>query len=134
MAWETVNCKKCGTKYDVQMYGKIKDRERRVEYGHWICEDCKKNQTAEAAEKNAAAGLPELTGSDKQIAWAEKIRSEKIAEIEKFFAPLTITPEQKKRIDEVKNLIIAEAAAKNWIENRNESVNSLFDKYHKTQQ
>lgn len=51
----------------------------------FICSDCQDKQrqaeNAIAAEQNAASGLPVLTGSDKQIAWAEKIRAEKLETI-----------------------------------------------------
>jgi len=37
-------------------------------------EDCPACRAAQAKTRSAAAGLPTLTGSDKQIAWAEQIR------------------------------------------------------------
>ncbi|MDD2885301.1 MAG: hypothetical protein PHT48_09685 [Dechloromonas sp.] len=52
-----------------------------------ICDECRHQQLIEAdkkaAEQNAAAGLPELTGTEKQILWAEKIRADKLANIRK---------------------------------------------------
>lgn len=50
-----------------------------------LCTECERaefdKQNAEAAESNAAAGLPPLTGSNKQIAWAETIRAAKLQTI-----------------------------------------------------
>jgi len=37
-------------------------------------EDCPACRAAQAKTRSAAAGLPTLNGSDKQIAWAEQIR------------------------------------------------------------
>lgn len=68
--------------------GNRKEADRKAEWAQdqgFICDNCKQNQrdqaNTEAAEQNAAIGLPALTGSDKQIAWAEKIRAEKLATI-----------------------------------------------------
>jgi hypothetical protein len=51
-----------------------------------LCPDCfqeklkadREKENAEAAEKNQAAGLPQLEGTEKQIAWAETIRAHKL--------------------------------------------------------
>jgi hypothetical protein len=41
-------------------------------------EDCPACRSAQAATRSADAGLPTLTGSDKQIAWAEQIRQQAV--------------------------------------------------------
>ena len=41
-------------------------------------EDCPACRAAQAKTRSAAAGLPTLTGSDKQIAWAEQIRQQAV--------------------------------------------------------
>ena len=41
-------------------------------------EDCPACRAARAATRSADAGLPTLTGSDKQIAWAEQIRQQAV--------------------------------------------------------
>ena len=41
-------------------------------------EDCPACRSAQAATRSADAGLPALTGSDKQIAWAEQIRQQAV--------------------------------------------------------
>jgi len=65
--------------------GNRKEADRKAQWAQdqgFICDDCQQKQrdqaNAEAAEQNAALGLPALTGSDKQIAWAEKLRAEKL--------------------------------------------------------
>jgi hypothetical protein len=71
MGWTTIKYA-CGHTDQQQMYGKVSERDRRAEYmGRSKCPTC---AAAEAVEKSSAAGLPVLTGSDKQIAWAAQIR------------------------------------------------------------
>lgn len=82
MAWENIT-HSCGHEARHQLYGKRADRERKAA---WLaenpCTECwKAEQEAKRAEENARAsekaqelGLPELTGSPKQIAWATTIR------------------------------------------------------------
>ncbi len=76
---------KCGHANTVQICGPVKDRDRKEA---WLasqdCPDClNAARTAEhdaenkaSAVANAEAGLPDLEGSEKQIAWAETIRVE----------------------------------------------------------
>ena len=73
----------CGHTRTVNLYGKTSDRNRTIE---WLesqpCPDCKREEeNAEAAKKAEAAGRPTLTGSEKQIAWANTLREEVISEI-----------------------------------------------------
>jgi hypothetical protein len=79
----------CGHTSTAQLYGNKRDRQWRIEkMESEICTDCYKEKQIEAdkksAEENAAAGLPALTGSEKQILWAEKIRAEKLALIDQL--------------------------------------------------
>lgn len=50
-----------------------------------VCTECWQKQQIAVhqtdAERNAAAGLPPLTGSEKQVAWAETIRAQQIARV-----------------------------------------------------
>lgn len=77
---------KCGHMGTVELFGKNAERERKLQWYRTqaVCPDCY------AAEKRATLNdiaseynLPELIGSDKQIAWAEKIRTDYIAQKEK---------------------------------------------------
>ena len=76
MAWQTVDCSKCKNSYSVQMYGPHKTRDWKVANWNGICDNCKEAAKAVLVEQNKSGALPELTGSDKQIAWAMKIRQE----------------------------------------------------------
>lgn len=74
----------CGHTGIIQLFGKETDRQRKISWyeKHGLCPECYRKQQEEekkaAAEKTAAEaaslGLPELVGSPKQIAWADKIR------------------------------------------------------------
>lgn len=61
------------------------ERQKQAEYlSTRLCSDCyKKAQTEQAQKENQQNGLPELVGTPKQIAWAEKIRAEKLAQLKK---------------------------------------------------
>jgi len=91
MAKARIDCATPDCSHKITIYGgNRKDTDRKAEWAEsegFICEDCKENQRQEgndkAAQANASAGLPELTGSEKQIAWAETIRAEKLSNIEK---------------------------------------------------
>lgn len=62
----------CGHTTEVQLFGHWSDRERRMAaMERELCAACRAEQARQAA---AEAGLPALTGSDKQIAWAAEIR------------------------------------------------------------
>lgn len=70
----------CGHEREVILYGPTRDRERKLEWMATIpCPECQK-AIAEQHEKERTEemGLPELTGSEKQIKWATGIRLEKL--------------------------------------------------------
>ncbi len=87
MAKYTVACEICKTDFTVQLVGPTRDRDWKLNHYTWICDECKEKarqeENAKAAAVNESAGLPELNGSEKQIAWAETIRAKKITEIDK---------------------------------------------------
>lgn len=90
MAWEHVKCSDCGKEYRVQMYGNSRTREWRIESWTGRCDACKekeKERAAELAEQYARdAGLPDLTGSEKQIKWAQVLRQSVFSKIDNIFS------------------------------------------------
>lgn len=73
----------CGHEGTVNLVGKIKERERYIEWveAHKLCPQCyaEKRQKDHDEENRRAAeaeamGLPALTGTPKQVAWATTIR------------------------------------------------------------
>jgi len=85
MGRTAVTCAKCGTNYNVQMYGKHSDRDYRAANWQGLCENCKAAEISDAAKDNAVSALP-LTGSEKQIKWAMQIRDKAMAEVMAFVA------------------------------------------------
>lgn len=67
---------KCGHTEEVQLFGSNAEREKRIAYLESLdCEDCRRlaaNAAANAAKE--ARCLKELSGLDKQVAWANTIR------------------------------------------------------------
>jgi len=94
-----------------------------------ICAECWKAARAEvAAAKTADAGLVELGGTEKQIAWANTIRLEKLAEIDKMVAEIKAVPasatekgqRNMAKLDEVVAAIRGKESARWWIDARYE--------------
>jgi len=81
----TYECRHNG---EINLVGKHDYREWRLkqEAGK-LCPECyqmeREAQAVKAAKKNAEDGLPELEGTEKQIAWAEKIRVSAVLELDK---------------------------------------------------
>lgn len=84
--------------------------------------------SAAAAEQAKATGLPALTGSAKQIAWAETIRANAVAQLAKLSAYLDEVdaepdaPEQEREeariAREIIANVIAQTDASTWIDNQ----------------
>jgi len=92
MAHYTVN-HKCGHDQSYELFGPGRDRERKLTWlAGLLCAACKKEaavqaRDAETAKGKVAAeelGLPPLTGSEKQIAWAEAIRAPLAKQLEEY--------------------------------------------------
>ena len=113
----------CGHTVEMQLYGSTRDRERKIEwYEKQVCPDCYKKQlaeerakaTVEAAEAAKTNNLPELTGSEKQVAWALTIR-------QNILSWLGNDRHQDKESKELYNKTIKMTDAKWWIDYRNSS-------------
>lgn len=73
---------KCGHTETVQLYGKIDDRMKKIEWmeQHAVCSECKRKETEEKHRQEyekalqQSESLPVLQGSEKQVAWAMTIR------------------------------------------------------------
>ncbi len=153
----------CGHSDTVQLYGPTKDRERKIAWFEKSgrCASCyralkaaerveqEKANEAEniaSADANLVAGLPALTGSEKQIAWAETIRAKALAA--PLNAPRTAKPATQDKADQLgitiealtailqgiqdagaaaRNRLETESSAKWWIENRNTVDSAVYD-------
>lgn len=124
MAKYDVECTRCEETFTVQLFGKIKDREWKLENHSWVCEDCKqkafdekrKAELEEAKTNSQELGLPELIGSEKQIAWAEKIRFDALSTFDKELSKHKMAED----FTEIYSTYITNnVQSKYWIDNRN---------------
>ena len=113
----------CGCQDTVQLGGKGSDRESKLE---WLsrsnCPACHDRKIAEAS-----ADLPTLTGSEKQVAWANKIRLAANRKLDALIKTVDSAPNlsDKSKAQYRKVLIKTKnkTRASWWIDNRDE----LFD-------
>jgi len=126
MAKYTIECQ-CGHEIEKNIVGKVADRQSKADYfAQGLCPECWKKEQEEkraaenkaAAEKNTEAGLPALEGSEKQIAWAETIRSSKITEIEENAEKYGMNEKGMAVFAALKT----ENQSKFWIDNRNKTI------------
>ena len=115
----------CGHEATVELFGKSSERERKIAWfeRYGLCPCCYKAEQQDKAAKRAEKWeLPALTGSPKQIAWAERIRSEfflQIEEMEKESGQsATDSAAKNKRFGEFFNWIKSQTEANFWIDHR----------------
>jgi len=121
----------CGHEERVEVFGPERERQRRLEReAERLCRTCweaaREREAAEAAEAARQAGLPELQGTSKQVAWAESIRAQKLRQVretwERELAVLKGSPERIARARELYRLglerLEAQAEARFWIDSR----------------
>ena len=116
----TCTCKKCGKSFSKVKY--CASRRDAESWESWavsnitICDECR---AAERSEKPAKKreGLAALTGSEKQIAWAEKIRDQFVSGISDAMSSTSeeYIPLLNKVIDYIKSI----PSASWWIDHRN---------------
>ena len=111
----------CGHTEEKQLIGKGSERESKIEYweNYGICSECyKAQQEAKQLEANKRAARKaeinkriELTGSEKQVAWATTIRESIMEQLEKI---LNNSPQAVKIHTHLNNI----TEAKFWIDNK----------------
>jgi hypothetical protein len=119
----------CGHEETVVLFGKTKDRDWRLENvePQKLCSECyakqlaeqREKENAEAAEAAKEMNLPELTGSEKQIAWAETIRQKMLVSIDEFIfksvkAEMRNDPQLQAAVQCIRN----KAESRWWIDHR----------------
>ncbi len=121
----------CGHEEEIQIYGPVSGRERQAQYESGrLCRACylaeqAKNRADEskaAAETAKASGMPALTGTEKQIAWAETIRAAAAHSLNAIRPALEAAPEAHRKAADIALGIIDAAmgrtSARDWIESR----------------
>ena len=128
----------CGHTETVVLFGKTRDREWRLaRETEKLCYECwqkelkeeREKENQEAAEAAKEMYLPELTGTEKQIAWAETIRQKMLADIDEFIFR-NVNKEQRNapKLREAIEHIKSKTEARWWIDNRNTKYISDFEK------
>lgn len=114
---------KCGHEENVNLNG----RQNSQSYADWlaagVCKECYQAQKlADRKAYNAAEGLPELTGTERQVAWADKIRYELYREIKNI---LNVYYEDEGK-EELLNWLKGQAEAKFWIDNKDKKPEEII--------
>lgn len=118
MAKYTIN-HTCGHQVTIHFFGKYEDRERRIAYLETCeCEKCRRSKSnAAAAAAKDARGLTDLTGSEKQVAWANSIREAAYKCLDTL-SQFANNEQAKQMISNWKQKMDAQTQAKWWIDNR----------------
>jgi hypothetical protein len=107
------------------MYGKSAQRQWRVDNWNGVCDDClarRREEAREAAIKEAAEmGLPDLTGTDKQIKWAVTIRDRLVKSIEE-----TLQKKSSEYRPEAYDYLCGITESSFWIDHRDTSADYLL--------
>lgn len=115
----------CGHDHTYQLYGPNRERERKIAWlAEQDCPECAKRareeqhkaEAEEAAKVTEGMDLPELTGTPKQVAWANTIRGQFIALLQK---------EEGVRMDVALIIIRLYTSASWWIDNRSVDFGAL---------
>lgn len=116
----------CGHTECVQLYGPTKNREWRIhQMEQELCSECwaaeLARRNAENAKKAREMELPPLQGTEKQVAWAETLRMEFIAEYERDYAnrPMRVDAGLENcSYDEYAEAMLKEPRASWWIDHK----------------
>ncbi len=124
----------CGHTETKQLFGKTKDRDWQIK--KWeesgLCSDCYRKSIEDAREKaNEAAaaaasklGLPDLIGTEKQVAWATTVRQGFIDEMLENLAKWEGDHEKETKIFE--HIIENKLSASWWIDRRDQGARSII--------
>lgn len=122
----------CGHNGTVNLIGPSRFRRNRIgRLEDGVCFECFKHaSTTVAREQAQELELPTLLGTEKQIAWAETLRIQKLHELEDCVEKLEESPNYRHILLAVEH-ISNETSAKQWIEWRDDEPKYLIAKVHK---
>lgn len=121
----------CGHEETVELYGKTVDRERKIEWmeNHGLCSECYKAKMREQEEaRKVGRNLPDLEGTPKQIAWAEKIRDGIFTDWEK------IANIKDARAVKFTAYLKGQTTARFWIDNRSKAIRKLAEEWKENEE
>lgn len=106
---------KCGHTEDIKLYGPYESRERKIKALEGEpCQDCKK---AAVNEKVKSMGLQDLNGTEKQVNWANTLRTRTYEALEQL-RPRAINKDAKRVLQVLKTYLDSKTNASWWIDNR----------------
>lgn len=133
----------CGHTEEIQIYGSNARGQREwraAREAEKPCRECitaaRQQHSAESAKVAAESGLPTLTGSAKQTAWAESIRLQGLVDIEDYVQRITdraaLDPAARKRVADtllriLQRIATGKADARWWINNRTRIPRAAWD-------
>lgn len=122
----------CGHEGLLYVSGKSADKQEKIEWAErdGICPACyakMKHEEREEARKEEAQknGFPELSGSEKQINWANEIRSRFFRDLTNAIQGVKINDKIQAQIDESMEMFRNVNEARFWIDNRENAVSFL---------
>ncbi|WP_347719962.1 hypothetical protein [uncultured Alloprevotella sp.] len=109
---------KCGHTEEMQLFGKMNDRDRKIAW--YATQDCPECKAAAARAAAKERGLVELEGTAKQIVWAEQIRAKFLELSEQIKKQLETKAEDPRVLELFAVLDDAKSNSKAsfWIDNR----------------
>lgn len=124
----------CGHREVVQIYGTNShgERERKAD---WMaskpCRECERAaETASAKTQTEAAGLPALTGSPKQVAWAESIRAKAMMRLSDGLSHASGTEQERQAAYAALHTAVAKHTdARWWIDHQGGERTALREEY-----
>lgn len=133
---KTTITRTCGHTETVNISGPYKGRERQEQYeASKLCRECYiAQQQAQREAANAAAavasqeqGLPNLQGSEKQVAWAGTIRQDRLqpAAALRQHIEANATGDERTNLLAALTAVEAETSAAWWIEHRDAHITSM---------
>ena len=133
----------CGHVVEVQLFGPEAGRRRTLDWmAKGECKACERAAETAAADKaSEAMGLPALTGSEKQVVWAAKIRIALLGELKSYCDKMLQKGVDKDLPPEKREMARQHAAALEdraariidagwWIDNRNNPGSVIASKVH----
>lgn len=134
MAKHTVT-RSCGHEEVVELFGKREDRDWRIENveEHKLCGECYRklldDRNKKALKEAREMGLPELTGTKKQIGWAESIRLDTIERFNNIIREERVIENKKEMntaIEVFDHILGTKGSARWWIDNRDISTSDTW--------
>ena len=121
----------CDHNVEHQLYGKYDGRQREIErLQAQACTECyRQSQQQQAQQQTAELGLPDLHGSDKQIAWAMTIRASKqqdLADTRKLVEDNAAKdPARAEQVLAILTSIVQQTSAAWWIDHRYDTAQAM---------